>query len=72
MMKDACISYMTGETEKLFIKHVLRFKVGGDIDVLSWGWKDGGGAEFTQEEIDYIKRIYKTDLADFGIIEVEE
>lgn len=48
------------------------FKSDGDVDVLGWGCKDGGGAEFTQKEIDYICDKFHTDLRDFKIEEVEE
>ena len=48
------------------------FKFGGNIDYLAWGVKDGGGTEFTQEEIDYICDKFHTDLSDFDIEEVKE
>ena len=48
------------------------FKDDGDIDSLGWGRKDGGGTEFTQEEIDYICDKFHTNLSDFNIEEVKE
>lgn len=48
------------------------FKDCGDIDDLGWGYKDGKGVEFTQDEIDYICEKFHTDLSDFIIEEVEE
>ena len=48
------------------------FKNGCDIDNLIWNYKGGGGDEFTQEEIDYIKKKFNTDLSDFNIEEVKE
>lgn len=47
------------------------FKFGGNIDYLAWGVKDGGGTEFTQDEIDYICDKFHTDLSAFNIDEVE-
>lgn len=47
------------------------FKDNGDIDSLGWGRKNGGGTEFTQEEIDYICDKFHTDLNDFNIDEVK-
>lgn len=60
-------SKLTPQANKKFL-----FKFGGSVDHLAWGVKDGGGTEFTQEEIDEIKEKYDTDLKDFEIIEVEE
>lgn len=48
------------------------FKFSGDINSLAWGYKSGGHTEFTQSEIDYIKKKFNTDLSDFNIEEVEE
>ena len=48
------------------------FKFSGDINSLAWGRKNGGHTEFTQSEIDYIKKKFNTDLSDFNIEEVEE
>ena len=48
------------------------FKFGGSVDHLAWGFKDGGGTEFTQEEIDYICEKFHTNLSDFDIDEVKE
>ena len=48
------------------------FKIGDDVKHLGWGYKDGGGTKFIQDEIDFIKKKYNTDLKDFEIIEVEE
>lgn len=48
------------------------FKIGGNIDHLAWGERCGGDTEFTQKEIDYIKKKFNTDLSDFNIEEVEE
>lgn len=48
------------------------FKVGGNIDSLAWGEKDGGGTKFTQEEINYICEKFHTGLSDFNIEEVQE
>lgn len=48
------------------------FKFGGSVDHLAWGVKDGGGTEFTQDEIDYICEKFHTDLSDFNIEEVQE
>ncbi len=47
------------------------FKFGGSVDHLAWGVKDGGGTEFTQDEIDYICEKFHTDLSDFDIDEVK-
>lgn len=48
------------------------FKFSGDINSLAWGCKNGGHTEFTQSEIDYIKKKFHTNLSDFNIEEVEE
>lgn len=48
------------------------FKNGCDIDNLIWNYKGGGGDEFTQEEINYIKKKFDTNLNDFNVEEVEE
>lgn len=48
------------------------FKIGGDINSLAWGGKNGGNTKFTQKEIDYICDKFHTDLSDFNIEEVEE
>lgn len=48
------------------------FKFRGNIDYLAWGVKDGGGTEFTQEEINYICDKFHTNLSDFIIEEVED
>lgn len=48
------------------------FKWEGNIDFLAWGKQDGTDSEFTQEEIDYIKKKFDTNLSDFNIEEVEE
>lgn len=59
-------SKLTPKVEEKFL-----FKFGGNIDYLGWGFKDGGGTEFTQEEIDYICDKFHTDLSDFNIDEVK-
>lgn len=46
-------------------------KRSGDINDLGWGYKDGGGTEFIQKEIDYICDKFHTNLSDFDINEVE-
>ena len=48
------------------------FTLGGDIDHLAWGDKNGRGTKFTQKEIDYICDKFHTNLSDFNIEEVEE
>lgn len=60
-------------SSKLTQNQLVRFlfKCNGDIDELGWGVKDGGGTEFTQEEIDYICDKFHTDLSDFNIDEVK-
>lgn len=47
------------------------FKIGGDINSLAWGGKNGGNTKFTQKEIDYICDKFHTDLSDFNIEEVK-
>ena len=47
------------------------FKEFNNMDCLGWGYKDGEHTEFTQSEIDYIKKKFNTDLKDFEITEVE-
>lgn len=59
-------SKLTPKVDEKFL-----FKFGGSIDHLAWGVKDGGGTEFTQEEIDYICDKFHTDLSDFNIDEVK-
>lgn len=59
-------SKLTPKVDEKFL-----FKFGGSVDHLAWGFKDGGGTEFTQEEIDYICEKFHTDLKDFNIDEVE-
>lgn len=59
-------SKLTPKVEEKFL-----FKFGGNIDHLGWGFKNGGGTEFTQEEIDYICDKFHTDLSDFNIDEVK-
>lgn len=54
------------------ISHRYLFKVDGNIDFLNWGVCGGVNAEFTQNEIDCIKKKYNTDLNSFIIDEVEE
>lgn len=53
------------------VEEKFLFKFGGNIDYLGWGFKDGRGTEFTQEEIDYICEKFHTDLSDFNIDEVK-
>lgn len=60
-------SKLTPKVDEKFL-----FKFGGSINHLAWGVKDGGGTEFTQEEIDYICDKFHTNLSDFDIIEVEK
>ena len=60
-------SKLTPKVDEKFL-----FKFGGSVDHLAWGFKDGGGTEFTQDEIDYIKKKFNTDLSDFNIDEVTE
>lgn len=60
-------SKLTPKVDEKFL-----FKFGGSINHLAWGVKDGGGTEFTQEEIDYICDKFHTDLSDFNIEEVKE
>lgn len=48
------------------------FKIGGDINSLAWGGKNGGNTKFTQKEIDYICDKFHTNLSDFNIEEVKE
>ena len=59
-------SKLTPDDDEKFL-----FKFGGSVDHLAWGVKDGGGTEFTQDEIDYICEKFYTDLSDFIIEEVE-
>lgn len=59
-------SKLTPKVDEKFL-----FKFGDNIDYLGWGFKDGGGTEFTQEEIDYICDKFHTDLSDFNIDEVK-
>lgn len=59
-------SKLTPKVDEKFL-----FKFGGNIDHLAWGFKNGGGTEFTQEEIDYICDKFDTDLSDFNIEEVK-
>lgn len=59
-------SKLTPKVDEKFL-----FKFGGSINHLAWGVKDGGGTEFTQEEIDYICDKFHTNLSDFNIEEVK-
>lgn len=59
-------SKLTPKVDEKFL-----FKFGGSVDHLAWGFKDGGGTEFTQAEIDYICEKFHTDLSDFNIDEVK-
>lgn len=59
-------SKLTPKVDEKFL-----FKFGGSINHLAWGVRDGGGTEFTQEEIDYICDKFHTDLSDFNIDEVK-
>lgn len=60
-------SKLTPKVDEKFL-----FKFGGSVNHLAWGVRDGGGTEFTQDEIDYIKKKFHTDLSDFNIDEVTE
>lgn len=59
-------SKLTPKVDEKFL-----FKFGGSVNHLAWGVKDGGGTEFTQDEIDYICEKFHTDLSDFDIDEVK-
>lgn len=73
-IKSRCIVHKFYISSKLTPKvdEKFLFKFGGSVDHLAWGFKDGGGTEFTQDEIDYIKKKFHTDLSDFNIDEVTE
>lgn len=73
-IKSRCIVHKFYISSKLTPKvdEKFLFKFGGSVDHLAWGFKDGGDTEFTQDEIDYIKKKFHTDLSDFNIDEVTE
>lgn len=87
LINDYCIQEVIGkDSRKFYLKYKPKFyddKCLQDI-YLNYSYVDSKfeldkkaedldwKTKFSKEDIDYIKRIYQTDLADFEMIEVEE